>query len=114
MPIFKTNKRCADCGTPFGRTGRICPRRCEACDRAAIALQASAANHVQRALKRGTLVRQNCEVCGRAPVEAHHDDYSKPLAVRWLCRRHHQLAHGEIRRAAAKLRDLQGEASPCG
>lgn len=42
-----------------------------------------------RAIQSGELVRQPCEKCGAAKVEAHHDDYSKPLAVRWLCRLHH-------------------------
>lgn len=26
-------------------------------------------------------------------VEAHHDDYSKPLGVRWLCRDDHKAWH---------------------
>lgn len=41
-------------------------------------------------LRRGKLKRQPCEVCGtRKQIEMHHDDYSKPLAVRWFCRTHH-------------------------
>jgi hypothetical protein len=32
-------------------------------------------------------------VCGNAATHAHHDDYSKPLEVRWLCRAHHSEHH---------------------
>jgi len=47
-----------------------------------------------RAIKRGDLERQPCEVCKtRIDVEAHHDDYTKPLQVRWLCKRHHAEHH---------------------
>lgn len=45
------------------------------------------------ALKRGKLIRQCCEQCGEAKAEAHHEDYSKPLAVRWLCKRCHTEVH---------------------
>jgi ribosomal protein S27AE len=48
---------------------------------------------VQRALKHGELIKTPCEVCGEAKVDAHHDDYKSPLAVRWLCRRHHVRLH---------------------
>lgn len=48
---------------------------------------------VQRALKHGDLIKTPCEVCGHPIVDAHHDDYHAPLAVRWLCRRHHTLLH---------------------
>ena len=45
---------------------------------------------VGNAVRKGTLVKQPCEVCGVArPVHAHHDDYSMPLEVRWLCPAHH-------------------------
>lgn len=45
---------------------------------------------VKRAVKSGKLIRQPCEVCGELKAEAHHDDYRKPLDVRWLCQRHHR------------------------
>ncbi len=50
---------------------------------------------VQRALARGDLVKNGCEICGTTEgrIDAHHDDYSKPLDVRWLCRLHHVRLH---------------------
>lgn len=44
---------------------------------------------VRRALRAGRLTKMPCEVCGNTVTEAHHDDYSKPLDVRWLCHEHH-------------------------
>ena len=41
------------------------------------------------------LERMPCEICGDSIVEAHHDDYSKPLEVRWLCQSHHKQWHAE-------------------
>jgi hypothetical protein len=42
----------------------------------------------------GLLIKKPCEVCGvNEKVEAHHDDYTKPLEVRWLCKAHHQEHH---------------------
>jgi hypothetical protein len=49
---------------------------------------------VGNAIRAGSLVRGPCEVCGNAASEAHHDDYSRPLDVRWLCRPHHLEHHG--------------------
>jgi hypothetical protein len=43
---------------------------------------------VGNAVRDGRLVKLPCEVCG-AKAQAHHDDYSKPLEVRWLCPPHH-------------------------
>ena len=48
-----------------------------------------------RAIENGTLVRGVCEVCGSTKVDAHHDDYNKPLEVRWLCREHHLQWHSK-------------------
>lgn len=48
---------------------------------------------LQSALSRGLLERQACEVCGAEKTDGHHDDYDRPMAVRWLCRLHHKAAH---------------------
>lgn len=42
-------------------------------------------------LKRGKIKREPCW-CG-APAEMHHSDYSQPLKVEWLCRKHHLDLH---------------------
>ncbi len=49
-----------------------------------------------KAIKDGVLVRGDCELCGSNDhVEGHHDDYSQPVTVRWLCRSHHRQWHRE-------------------
>lgn len=53
---------------------------------------------VANALRGGKLQRLPCEVCGTTKAHAHHDDYSKPLVVRWLCAVHHAEHHKAIRR----------------
>lgn len=50
---------------------------------------------VYKAIKKGDLKREPCEVCGEEKTEAHHTDYSKPLAVMWLCTPHHHEWHKE-------------------
>lgn len=52
------------------------------------------------AIFRGDLIRQPCEVCGKRNVDAHHDDYARPLDVRWLCRSHHKIHHDQFGQAA--------------
>lgn len=38
-----------------------------------------------------------CEVCFTThDIEAHHDDYDKPLDVRWFCFKHHREHHKKI------------------
>jgi len=54
---------------------------------------------VSNAVRDGRLVRQPCEVCGEVKAHGHHDDYSKPLDVRWLCRKHHLEVHGKVAHA---------------
>ena len=39
------------------------------------------------------LIPKVCCVCAEKKTVAHHEDYSKPLEVVWLCQHHHNLLH---------------------
>lgn len=59
---------------------------------------------LQRALWHRHIARpETCEQCGARPeydrLQGHHDDYTKPLDVRWLCRSCHGRHHGALKRA---------------
>jgi hypothetical protein len=61
-------------------------------------MKARAHGRVYFAKQKGQLIKKPCEVCGVEEADAHHDDYAKPLEVRWLCRVHHRqwhVKHGE-------------------
>ena len=45
------------------------------------------------AISIGKIMRCPCQVCGDTNSQGHHDDYSKPLEVRWLCPQHHTEVH---------------------
>jgi len=57
--------------------------------------QSKRAAHVitGNAIRDGRLEKRPCEVCGAKHVHAYHDDYAKPLEVRWLFPKHHQEWH---------------------
>lgn len=50
---------------------------------------------LKRAVQSGKLTRpERCEACGRpGRIDGHHDDYARPLDVRWLCTTCHRSAH---------------------
>lgn len=50
---------------------------------------------VGNALRDGKIKNEPCQVCGNVKAHAHHDDYNKPLEVRWLCTTHHAAWHKE-------------------
>ena len=44
-------------------------------------------------MRRGEITRGPCEVCGSSKTHGHHEDYSRPLDVVWLCGLHHRELH---------------------
>ena len=56
-------------------------------------VKARAHMQVEYEIRQGRIVKQNCEVCGEENAQAHHDDYTKPKEVRWLCSTHHAEWH---------------------
>lgn len=60
-------------------------------------VQEYAKSAVKNALKYGRLQRGPCASCGStARVHGHHDDYSKPLDVTWLCSGCHKRLHASL------------------
>lgn len=61
---------------------------------------------LNNALKYGRMTKpNNCSNCGiECNPHGHHDDYSKPLDVRWLCVKCHTDFHNTVRE---KQRDLE-------
>lgn len=61
---------------------------------------------LRSAEKKGLIERGPCEECGAvhgvdgAVIHGHHDDYDKPMAVRWLCILHHRQLHAAERAEA--------------
>jgi hypothetical protein len=49
------------------------------------------------AIRLGEITKGPCERCGNPETQAHHDDYSKPFEVRWLCTVHHAEHHAQER-----------------
>lgn len=98
---------CNNCGEPY--LGYLLASiRCDECKAALTktpaAIQAQAARYaVKTAIRRGELTRQPCEKCGHVHPHrrshAHHEDYSRPLDVVWLCSMHHKQRHAEINAA---------------
>ena len=61
----------------------------------AIRMKHEARWQTSKAIKSGRLKRQSCEVCGEKRTQAHHEDYRKPLEVRWLCVNCHRIEHAK-------------------
>ena len=54
---------------------------------------------LRREITQGRMVRKPCEKCANPKSQAHHDDYRKPLDVRWLCRKCHMAEHRKYKLA---------------
>ena len=48
------------------------------------------------AVRDGRIIKKPCEICGNLNSESHHEDYTKPSKIRWLCFKHHrEIGHGQ-------------------
>lgn len=51
---------------------------------------------LNNAVRKGLIFSEPCATCGREEdTHGHHDDYAKPLNVRWLCPPCHKAWHME-------------------
>jgi ribosomal protein S27AE len=50
---------------------------------------------VNNLIRNSQLKKKPCEICGNRTTEAHHNDYSKPLEIVWVCKRCHNGLHGK-------------------
>ena len=46
---------------------------------------------VNNAIRDGRLKKEPCCICGSMFSQAHHEDYSKPLDVKWYCKQCHPI-----------------------
>lgn len=52
--------------------------------------------YTRRKVAQGKIQVLPCLICGEK-AEAHHPDYSQPLDVVWLCRKHHLETHAMVK-----------------
>lgn len=57
---------------------------------------------VGNAVRDGKLKKMPCEACGKPKAHAHHEDYSQPLVVTWLCVKCHNEFHESERERGRK------------
>ncbi len=95
---------CSKCGQP---NDRLPQRYCRAChaayarDRRPLhrdlpdeqRQRANARAYANVYQRRGHITPEPCSVCRDPSAQKHHDDYSKPLQVRWFCRKCHLTLH---------------------
>lgn len=119
--MFRQPKTCIQCGCTFqARKGqKLCTVNCVN-QRAKVTqrlrkrgsattdigkIKQRAQSAVASAVAAKVLERRACEyfvdwqgrVCGALKTHAHHEDYSRPLDVVWLCPCHHARRHRELR-----------------
>lgn len=77
--------------------GRAAHQRGNAVSRIRFPEKIEAWNQLNNSVQSGKLKRPcRCDKCGkRRKTQAHHPDYSKPLAVVWLCTPYHNTEHKE-------------------
>jgi hypothetical protein len=65
--------------------------------------KAKARRMVNYYIRKGTLKREPCKICGNIKSESHHPDYKYPLNIVWLCDKHHKEEH--VRNGSFRKKD---------
>lgn len=65
----------------------------------------AARESVRLAVQSGRLTKEPCVKCGAPKTHGHHEDYSKPLDVVWLCKDCHAARHREMRQVKQEVVD---------
>ena len=66
---------------------------------------------IEQLVRTGKLKKQPCEICGATErIHAHHDDYSKPYEIRWLCTVCHRKLHAKLQ--GQQLREPKEKKTP--
>ncbi len=116
--FYPVDRVCEHCGNPFVtdkshiRPGhaRFCSLSCKAKAMPAFraidvpeATKIRANGLINMRVRRGSIKRpEACTKCGKpGKVDGHHDDYSKPGEVQWLCRSCHMKRHVELQKMQA-------------
>ena len=76
--------------------GKACHRRALRRQREKFPEKHSARVQLRNAVRSGRVEEMPCVKCGKK-ADGHHEDYSKPLDVVWLCRSHHAERHRELK-----------------
>lgn len=68
-------------------------------------LEKKARGILYRAILAGTVVKPElCQGCNKAkPLQGHHEDYTQPLEVEWLCKDCHEVRDLGISRKSVEL-----------
>lgn len=80
--------RCLECTSEYERSRK----RNKRTNRNPYPEKNHARDMVKTKIRQGLIMPEPCEICGEKG-QCHHDDYSKPLEVRWLCMKHHGEQH---------------------
>ena len=67
--------------------------------------KAKAQQALRYRIRIGVISRLPCEICGDEKSEGHHEDYSKPYDVIWLCRKHHREIHRKYNTIRDRLKN---------
>lgn len=74
-----------------------------------------AGQKLQDAIRSGKIIRPDkCSLCSNSgKIEGHHNDYSKPLEVVWLCKQCHMMLHKSLKERNKLKENENGSQRDC-